>query len=257
MRTSSEIDAEMETLGRPRPELGSIGSIVRGLNAAKEWDAANPIAAARWQALREELEAAQREEKARDRERQHAERLERRLASRLDEAGLGSRQRDAAMSPKDTEALKAARQWYQGQKAWLLLCGGVGAGKSVAAGWCVVEVVKGGGTASQRKSQELARLSGFESGAVELERLKHIDLLVVDDVGAENVSEWGRAVLFELLDARHEERLRTVLTSNLSPNALASHLGERLADRIREDASVVQVGGTTLRRAGKISGEGR
>lgn len=257
MRTPEAIEADMEFLGRPRLEAWSLASIRQTLAAAKEWDEANPECAARYASLVAELEAAQKDTEAAMRQREAAERIERKLAAKLSGAGLGGRQAEAACNPKDTEALRVAQSWHASGRNWLLLCGGVGSGKSVAAGWCVVQEVKAGRRAEQRKSQELARLSGFDEGAAELERLKHLDLLVLDDVGTEKVSDWARALLFEVLDARHEDRLRTIITSNLKPNDLSAHLGERLADRIREDATVMQVGGSTLRRAGKIAGEGR
>lgn len=257
MRTVDAIEADMEFLGRPRLEAWSLASIRQTLAAAKEWDEANPEGAAHYAALVAELEEAQKDTATALRQREAAERIERKLAAKLSSAGLGDRQAEAARNPKETEALKAAQRWHTSSSNWLLLCGGVGSGKSVAAGWCVVQEVKAGRRAEQRKAQELARLSGFDEGAAELERLKHVDLLVLDDVGTERVSDWARALLFEVLDARHEDRLRTILTSNLRPSDLRAHLGERLADRIQEDAQAVQVGGTSLRRAGKPAGEGR
>lgn len=257
MRRPEDIERELSALGRPALSLGTIIEIRASLLRAKQWDAAHPTEANRYAALVAELEEANRHANALETERLAQERAQRRLGQRLETAGLGDRQRAAAEKPEHTEALEAAKAWWGGETGWLLLLGPTRIGKSVAAAWCVLEALRSGKSAAQRKAQELVRLSGFDAGAAELERLKHLDLLVVDDCGAEHTNEWGRAVLFELLDARHESPGRTVLTSNLRPKELRAHLGERISDRIAENCVVRALAGRQLKRAGQSVGEGR
>lgn len=54
-----------------------------------------------------------------------------------------------------------------------------------------------------------------------------VDLLLLDDIGAEKVTEWGRdEVLGTILQYRMEHRLPTFFTSNMNLNDLEKHLAE-------------------------------
>ena len=56
------------------------------------------------------------------------------------------------------------------------------------------------------------------------ERIKRAPLLLLDDVGAENTTVWGRdEVLGPLIQYRMSENLPTFFTSNLDLNALSNH----------------------------------
>lgn len=58
-----------------------------------------------------------------------------------------------------------------------------------------------------------------------IEYLKSVDILLIDDIGAEKVTEWGRdEVLGTILQARMDESLPTFFTSNLTIDELESHL---------------------------------
>lgn len=67
-------------------------------------------------------------------------------------------------------------------------------------------------------------------------------LLVVDDLGAEKVSEWSRSVVYLLIDRRYRNNLQTIITSNLSPGQLADQLDTRIASRINEMGAVIDLG---------------
>ena len=58
-----------------------------------------------------------------------------------------------------------------------------------------------------------------------IEYLKSVDILLIDDIGAEKVTEWGRdEVLGTILQARMDSQLATFFTSNLTIKELESHL---------------------------------
>lgn len=99
----------------------------------------------------------------------------------------------------------------------------------------------------------LSRLPRYGPGSEELERLLAVPLLVLDDLGLETLALGDK--LDELLDVRMGRRLRTVITANMEPAALAAKYGDRVADRLRLGGAVVvsicaQVGGRSLRQAG-------
>lgn len=80
-----------------------------------------------------------------------------------------------------------------------------------------------------------------------VQAVKNIELLILDDLGAERPTDWVREKLFSLINHRHDQCLPTIFTSNLSPTDLADHLGERTSWRIVEMSTVLHVQGQNLR----------
>ena len=61
--------------------------------------------------------------------------------------------------------------------------------------------------------------------ATKMDEYQTVDLLLIDDIGAEKVTEWGRdEILGTILQYRMNNNLPTFLTSNLNINELESHL---------------------------------
>lgn len=86
-----------------------------------------------------------------------------------------------------------------------------------------------------------------------IDAVKNAPFLVLDDLGAERVTEWVAEKLFTVINHRHDEELPTVFTSNLDMAQLAAHIGERTAWRIVEMAEVVKVDGPNLRVKGEAA----
>lgn len=58
-----------------------------------------------------------------------------------------------------------------------------------------------------------------------IDYLKNVDLLLIDDIGAEKVSEWGRdEILGTILQYRMDKEKSTFFTSNLTIEELEAHL---------------------------------
>lgn len=57
-------------------------------------------------------------------------------------------------------------------------------------------------------------------------------LLVLDDLGSENITEWSREIFFRLFEHRLNLRLPVIVTTNLSLNELKDRLHERIVSRI-------------------------
>jgi DNA replication protein DnaC len=67
-----------------------------------------------------------------------------------------------------------------------------------------------------------------------LDRLAAVDLLHVDDVGAEKTSEWVLEQLYAIVNSRYEEQRSIVLTTNLDREALAEQINPRTVSRLEE-----------------------
>jgi len=80
-----------------------------------------------------------------------------------------------------------------------------------------------------------------------IEQAKKVDLLVLDDLGAEKPSEWVKEKLFQIVNYRYNELLPTIFTSNLSPEELENKIGERIVARIMEMAKIIKLVGRNLR----------
>jgi len=63
-------------------------------------------------------------------------------------------------------------------------------------------------------------------------------LLIIDEVGATKPTEFELATLFQIINARYEELMPTVIISNLPPKSLPEALGERCVDRLREGGGI-------------------
>jgi DNA replication protein DnaC len=72
------------------------------------------------------------------------------------------------------------------------------------------------------------------------EKLRTVDLLVLDDVGADNGSDFTRRELVTLYNARLATGRRTIWTSNLDLDRLAEfYRDDRLTSRIAGAAQIV------------------
>jgi len=87
---------------------------------------------------------------------------------------------------------------------------------------------------------------GFGGGEADarLEALMHIDLLMLDDIGAEYLTAWAQEQLFILLNARYLADRATILTSNDRLEALPT----RLQSRIRELSHIIWLPVSDYRR---------
>lgn len=75
------------------------------------------------------------------------------------------------------------------------------------------------------------------------------DLLVLDDLGREVLTDWGQEQIHDVLDTRLNERRRTVITTNLASSAMMEErYGAPLVSRILDDATVALLRDAPVRR---------
>jgi DNA replication protein DnaC len=67
-----------------------------------------------------------------------------------------------------------------------------------------------------------------------IDRLCSVDLLHIDDVGAEQSSAWVLEQLYTIVNTRYEDGRALLLTTNLDREALIQQIGERTVSRIYE-----------------------
>ena len=173
------------------------------------------------------------------------------------------------------------RKLYELVKRWLnklpekglYLCGGLGAGKTYLAA-CMTNYLarKGNKVAFVNVPGFFAKARNAVSNSYDyknqadfisssLNRLKKAQFLVLDDIGAENVTNWVRDdLLLPLLDYRMENKKTTIFTSNSDFKDLTERLSynqygqkdelkaERIMERVRTLAVEVKVSGNSRRK---------
>ena len=81
-----------------------------------------------------------------------------------------------------------------------------------------------------------------------LDRLAAVDLLHVDDVGAERTSDWVLEQLYAIVNARYEDERSVTITTNLERDELVEQIRERTVSRLEEMCTLVPLYGEDARR---------
>jgi len=131
----------------------------------------------------------------------------------------------------------------------LYLFGNVGTGKTMLSCIIIIERAKFGKPSLFYTVTDLLEdLRDFDNSlarAEKLRKVKSVQCLVIDDLGAEYATDWVASTLFTILDARYKANLQTIINSNFALEGLRSRYkgynGERLIRRISELCDVVKI----------------
>jgi DNA replication protein DnaC len=173
--------------------------------------------------------------------------------------------------PGDERALKLAQTWLDGDARSLLIQGEIGVGKTGLA----VSLYK------QAVDRMIARWGTFVFISIRprqaqfwrvadlldahKETFNNPDLfdplpgatacafLALDDLGSEEKTEYNLAAVQQLIQRRYNAAARTIITTNLDKDELATHLGQRTMDRIGDAGEVIILTGGSLRGKPKVT----
>jgi len=125
----------------------------------------------------------------------------------------------------------------EGRGLWLV--GDVGTGKTTLAMLASRAALDAGRTVAiyslPRLLNVIRRAIDSEAGMLDyLDRLTAVDLLHIDDLGAEKTTEWVLEQLYSIVNARYEAQRAIVATTNLMPDELAEQIGARTVSRLVE-----------------------
>jgi DNA replication protein DnaC len=146
----------------------------------------------------------------------------------------------ARVAPDQVQAVRRyAREIEQnldaGHGLWLM--GDVGTGKTTLAMIVSKAALDAGRTVAIYSLPRLLNLIRStietEAGMVGfLERLTAVDLLHIDDLGAENTTEWVLEQLYSIVNTRYEDERAMIVTTNLTYDDLVLQFGERTISRL-------------------------
>jgi len=93
---------------------------------------------------------------------------------------------------------------------------------------------------------------GGDSYLAFFERLTSVDLLHIDDLGAEKRSDWVLEQLYALINERYEAQRSVLVTTNLPHEELEEQIGSRTVSRLSQICDEVPLFGSD-RRYGKVA----
>lgn len=154
-----------------------------------------------------------------------------------------------AMCPKDTMAVQSSDEYFSYPGWCLVLSGGVGAGKTIAA----VNLL---GQFSIENDDEFRILFSSDVACIPIfgkegedyfRDVCEIEVLLIDDLGAEIDTPGSRAFFSRLIDFRHRRKLTTIITTNLALKAWAERYGSRIVDRISDNSTIIELPNKSMR----------
>lgn len=153
---------------------------------------------------------------------------------------------NACKSYADRETL------FDDKRNGMMILGGIGSGKThLAAAIANAMIDRGIPALFGTYSDHLESIRGEYDHTGErkyLSMMKSAPILVLDDIGKEKRTEWTQQVLFDVINARYEHLLPTILTTNFDVDGLANYVGGAIWSRLYEMCSAVETQGSDFRR---------
>jgi len=179
--------------------------------------------------------------------------------NRLKDCGLPlrfQRQQEFIVDKGNAKAFKLTQRFVAGKINGLFLYGGVGTGKTMLA-TKILHDYKWESAKFIGVSKLLSELRDtFNTNrryTTIIDNLIKYELLILDDLGAEKITDWTVEVLYLIVNGRYENMKKLIVTSNCSPKLLSKRLNDRITSRIIEMCHIAKITSQDRRRyAGSI-----
>jgi DNA replication protein DnaC len=170
---------------------------------------------------------------------------------------------DMARDPQTRDVVTTTRDFIEelpsqladGRGLWFE--GDVGTGKTTLAMLVSKRAIEAGHSAAiyslPRLLARIRRTYDGDAGQLSylefFRRLTSVDLLHIDDLGAEKRSDWVLEQLYAIVDERYATNRSMVVTTNLDHEALKEQIGERTVSRLAQMCEPLPMHGTDRRWA--------
>uniref|UniRef100_UPI0028DCCB39 ATP-binding protein n=1 Tax=uncultured Selenomonas sp. TaxID=159275 RepID=UPI0028DCCB39 len=189
-------------------------------------------------------------------------------SARIPRAYEGDTFADYTVMAANKDAVDAAHMMVADEIKGLFLHGEKGTGKTKLAAIIANERARAGSPVLFASVPDLMAdiRASFASGGTSeaVQTVKNTPFLVLDDLGAEKMTEWVGEQLFCIVNHRYNEMLPTVVTSNYSPTRVIAHMatvdgrgnviddlqGQRIMSRIYGMCERVEIKGADWRMKG-------
>ncbi len=180
----------------------------------------------------------------------------------FEESGVGKRFLTASFENYERErmpkaydiALGFAEKFDKNDGEGLLFTGDVGTGKTHLAAAISAEIIRKYSATvefvsyTEALATMRAAFSESNNNDVKLEeRMRKADLLVIDDLGKENISAFTKNVLYRVVNGRYKDKLPLIITSNYGIESLSERLDYGTFSRIADVCKVVEMRGIDYR----------
>ncbi|MEW6558389.1 MAG: ATP-binding protein [Elusimicrobiota bacterium] len=150
-------------------------------------------------------------------------------------------------------------KYHLEQGTWLCFLGNPGTGKSHLCSAIIQEVCKQGYSAVFTKTYRLLqsikecwRRDAQKTESEVISELEKIDLLCIDELFSQFISEVDKNLLFLILDTKYESKKTVIMASNESFRNFEELLGEKMIDRIYECGKFICFNWQSYRRKQRI-----
>ncbi len=152
---------------------------------------------------------------------------------------------------------KYAENFPNDKSAGLYFYGGTGLGKTHITAAIANAVSKKGFSVIYESAQQIAdTLDAVRFNRADISERKKYEtcsLLIIDDLGAEYITQYSVSALTSLIDLRIVNGKKTIISSNLDHNGIKKTYGERLYSRMLGEFRVLKFAGKDIRMQ-KIKG---
>ena len=94
-----------------------------------------------------------------------------------------------------------------------------------------------------------------ESAQYIVKKINDCELLILDDLGSEFVTQFTSAELFRIINTRLNSGRKMIISTNLNRNMLRDTYNERISSRITGGFSIFEFLGEDIRRIKKLEGK--
>lgn len=221
-----------------------------------------------------EYDRREAERKEREAEAERQRKMRERIAKLLGQSGIKRRFRQRTFpnfrtdTPGRRKSYEIAKEYadnfavHRANGDGLYIEGTNGTGKTHLAAAIALQLIEQGVPVICKTASDLLMdiKKSFDrqeiSEAQVLDIYKKVDLLIIDDLGKEQCSDWSMSTLYSILNDRYEDMKPTIVTTNYNTDALAAALTPKgydntkivaIISRLREVSRVVTMAWEDIR----------